>query len=87
MKMDGKPFVGFSSVYFYPVELMGGQQQKAVGRGLILPALHQIVHVPVQEEIDLVKIVTMKEIVLRSLIAFPVAEADLIRMYKSGWIH
>ena len=80
MKMDGISPVGHVAVNPHAVKTVRGKKQQAARRGAVLLSFHQIVRIPFQKEIDLIKIVAMQGIGFHCLPGGAVAEADLLRI-------
>ena len=80
MKMDGISPVGHVAINPHAVKTVRGKKQQAARRGAVLLSFHQIVRIPFQKEIDLIKIVAMQGIGFHCLPGGAVAEADLVRV-------
>ena len=87
MEMNGEAFVWPAPIYFHPMKYIGGQQEKAVGSGLVLCPFHQIIHISVQEKINLIKVMTVKGIFFRGDFAFGIAVAHLLRSDMCLFVH
>ena len=80
MKMDGISPVRHVAVNPHAMKAVRRKKQQAARRGAVLFSLHQIVRIPFQKEIDLIKIVAMQGIGFHCLPGGAVAEADLVRV-------
>ena len=54
-KINRASYVRGVGIHLYPMQHIGGQEEQAVGRKVIFPALHQIVGIPFQKIIELIK--------------------------------
>ena len=87
MKMDGESSVRAAAVDPNAMEQMGREQEQAVGGGIVMFSLHQIIHIAFQKEIDLIEIVAMQGIFRGDIFRHIIAVADLLGIHGKIGIH